>query len=63
MPTKLTPLFGSSSTQNEPFCSLLEIDEAKILLDCGCFEDGSRDAPSSVDWSSLQQSHLDLLVE
>lgn len=28
-----TPLYGAS--ENEPFCSVLQIDDYRILLDCG----------------------------
>jgi hypothetical protein len=62
MPSCLKPLFGSHSSLTEPQCYLLEVDEAKILLDCGCFEEGAQDGRLT-DISTLQVNYLNKLQE
>jgi Cft2 family RNA processing exonuclease len=62
MPTTLRPLLGSGQS-GEPLCYLLQVDEARILLDCGCFEDGSEDTPAAAALTKLQDDYMDALTE
>jgi len=62
MPTSIKPLFGSAQNSFTPFCYLLEIDEAKILLDCGCFERGQCEI-SADPLDALEEAYLLALEE
>ena len=43
---KFTPLLGAKN--HDPLCYLLELDDAKILLDCGWSEDVSVESLTNV---------------
>ena len=58
MPTVFQPLFGSTE-RHYPSSYYIEIDEAKVLLDCGCFEHGERD----IALDKVEADYIDTLTQ